>query len=104
MAEIRWQMADSGSWLRPPQTAIYRFGNMTDIVFLTRDRCLLCHEALPWVEARARRRGHALTVVDVDTDPGLRERFGERVPVVLRDGEVVLAGRFTKREVRRALR
>lgn len=76
---------------------------MSTILFLTRDRCPLCHEALPWVEARARRRGHALTVVDVDTDPGLRARFGVRVPVVLRDGEEVLAGRFTEREVRRVL-
>ena len=72
---------------------------MSTLLFLTRQSCML-----PGVEARARRRGHALTVVDVDSDPGLQERFGDRVPVVLRDGEEVLAGRFTEREMRRALR
>jgi len=77
---------------------------MSDLLFLTRDHCPLCHLALPWVEARARRRGHTLAVVDVDSDPGLQARFGDRVPVVLRDGEEVLAGRFTEREVRRRLR
>ncbi|HSM02218.1 MAG TPA: glutaredoxin family protein [Acidimicrobiia bacterium] len=76
---------------------------MSTLIFLTRDRCPLCDEALPWVEARAGRQGHLLTVIDVDTDPGLRERFGDRVPVVLRDGEEVLAGRFSEREVRGAL-
>ena len=76
---------------------------MAHLVFLTRQHCLLCHEAQPWVESQAQRRGHTLAVVDVDTDPALGERFGERVPVVLRDGQEVLAGRFTEREVRRAL-
>jgi len=76
---------------------------MSHLVFLTREHCLLCHEAQPWVESRAGRRGHTLTVVDVDSDPGLQERFGDRVPVVLRDGVEVLAGRFTEREARRAL-
>ena len=77
---------------------------MSDLLFLTRDRCLLCVEALPMVEGVARRRGHALTVVDVDSDTGLRIRFGDRVPVVLVNGEEVLSGRFTAAEVRRALR
>jgi len=77
---------------------------MSTLLFLTREHCMLCHEALPVVEERARRRGHTLAIVDVDGDPSLAERFGDRVPVVLRDGEEVLAGRFTAREVRRALR
>jgi thioredoxin-like negative regulator of GroEL len=33
-----------------------------------------------------RRHGFALTVVDVDTDPRLAERFGQQVPVVVIDG------------------
>jgi hypothetical protein len=43
-------------------------------------------------------------IIDVDSDPTLRDRYGERVPVVLRDGSEVLAGAFSRREVRRALR
>jgi hypothetical protein len=76
---------------------------MSELTFLTRDRCMLCVDALPLVEKRARRRRHALLVIDVDSDPALRERYGDRVPVVLRDGAEVLAGAFTPREIRRAL-
>jgi hypothetical protein len=76
---------------------------MSELTFLTRDRCMLCVDTLPLVEKRARRRRHALLVIDVDSDPALRERYGDRVPVVLRDGAEVLAGAFTPREIRRAL-
>jgi hypothetical protein len=55
------------------------------------------------VAAVARRRGHTLETIDVD-DAGLADRFGDRVPVVLRDGVEVLAGRFGPAEVRRVLR
>ena len=37
-------------------------------------------------------------------DSGLAAEFGDRVPVVLLDGQEVLAGRFGRREIRRALR
>lgn len=76
---------------------------MSDLVFLTRRTCSLCAEALPLVAATARRRDHTLETIDVD-DAGLADRFGDRVPVVLRDGIEVLAGRFGARAVRRALR
>lgn len=77
---------------------------MSDLTFLTRDRCPLCVQALPWVQSRALRRGHTVQVIDVDTDPSYGDLYGDRVPVVLRDGSEVLSGRFTLREVRRALR
>ena len=76
---------------------------MSEVVFLTRRSCALCATALPWVERVAARRGHILEIRDVD-DSGLADRFGDRVPVVLRDGEEVLAGLFGRRAVRRALR
>ncbi|MBI5157065.1 MAG: glutaredoxin family protein [Acidimicrobiia bacterium] len=76
---------------------------MSDLLFLTRATCSLCHEALPWVTAVAQRRDHTVESIDVDA-AGLADRFGDRVPVVLRDGIEVLAGRFDRREVRRALR
>lgn len=76
---------------------------MSDLLFLTRATCALCAEALPVVTAVARRRHHTIEVIDVD-EAGLDGRFGDRVPVVLRDGVEVLAGRFDAREVRRTLR
>ena len=76
---------------------------MSDLLFITRGSCLLCHETEPIVVERARRRGHTIEIIDVDF-AGLAERFGDRVPVVLRDGVEVLSGRFDAGDVRRALR
>jgi hypothetical protein len=73
------------------------------VLFLTRRGCTLCDEVLPVVEREAARFGHAFEVVDVDGS-SWRETYGERVPVVIVDSAVVLAGRFGEREVRRALR
>lgn len=72
------------------------------VVFLTRRGCTLCDEVRPVVEREAARSGHAFEVVDVDGSVW-REPYGDRVPVVILDGVVVLAGRFGEREVRRAL-
>jgi hypothetical protein len=55
------------------------------------------------VVAAAQRRGHTIEIIDVDAAE-LAGRFGDRVPVVLRDGIEVLAGRFDAAAVRRALR
>lgn len=76
---------------------------MSTVRFLTRGVCRICAEALPIVERRARRRRHGFEVIDVD-ESGLAGQFGDRVPVVLVDGSEVLSGRFTAREVRRALK
>lgn len=76
---------------------------MSTVRFLTRSICRICTEALPVVEHRARRRSHAFEVVDVD-DSGLADAYGDRVPVVLLDGVEVLSGRFTTRDVKKALR
>lgn len=73
------------------------------VLFLTRAGCSLCAAVLPIVEREARRRGHALDVVDVDGTEW-QDPYGERLPVVVVDGAVVLEGRFGRREVRRALR
>ncbi len=52
----------------------------------------------------ARRGGVRLDLVDVDTDPGMLERYGERVPVVLAaDGAVLAEGRITKGAARKAV-
>ncbi|MFH2073432.1 MAG: glutaredoxin family protein [Actinomycetota bacterium] len=65
------------------------------VIFVTRQGCTLCDEALPGVVGWAERLGLELSVVDVDASPGLLERFDHRVPVVLSsDGEVLLEGRW----------
>lgn len=76
---------------------------MTTVRFLTRSKCRICAEVRPIVQRRVARKGWAFEVVDVD-ESGLADEYGDRVPVVLTDGAEVLSGRFTRRDVRRALR
>jgi len=76
---------------------------MRAVRFITRRVCRICAEALPVVSERVERKGWEFEVVDAD-DSGLATRFGDRVPVVLLDGREVLSGRFSRRDVRRALR
>ena len=55
---------------------------MPTLTLYTKPDCCLCDEAR---EALERVRGRApfdLEVVDISTDPELRERYGERIPVV----------------------
>ena len=76
---------------------------MRSVRFITRRTCSICAVALPLVSDRVHRQGWKLEIVDAD-DSGLADEFGDRVPVVLLDGQEVLAGRFGRREIRRVLR
>lgn len=58
-------------------------------MFYTRSGCHLCDEAADVVRAVCEPRGVDVEVVDIDTDPELRERYGDEVPVVTVDGGVV---------------
>ncbi|HUG75589.1 MAG TPA: glutaredoxin family protein [Acidimicrobiia bacterium] len=71
------------------------------VLFLSRTDCSLCEAALPIVTAVCRRR-HDLEVIDV-AGTAWEQPYGDRLPVVIVDGAVVLAGHFTKRDVKRAL-
>lgn len=64
------------------------------MVFLlyTRRGCHLCEEAEDLLAAHAPAGG--VELVDVDTEPALQQRYGNRVPVLTADGAVVLEGRF----------
>jgi hypothetical protein len=72
------------------------------VIFLTRRGCSLCDEALPIVEREAHARGHSIDAVDV-TGTAWEERYGDRVPVLVVDGAVVLAGRFGEADIRKVL-
>ena len=76
---------------------------MRSVRFITRRSCTICAAALSLVSDRVDRKGWDFEIVDAD-DSGLAAEFGDRVPVVLLNGREVLAGRFGRREIRRALR
>jgi glutaredoxin len=56
------------------------------VTLYTRVRCHLCDVAKGVLEEVRRERPFELTIVDVDTDPELADRYGGEVPVVLVDG------------------
>lgn len=68
----------------------------------TRDGCHLCEEAEGTVrnEAGSARIRH----IDVDADETLRERYGDRVPVVVVDGREISEGPLAPGLVRRTVR
>ena len=58
------------------------------VTVYTREDCHLCEDAVDTIQQVAADEGVALDLdlVDVDTDPDLRDEYGERVPYVLVDG------------------
>lgn len=58
------------------------------VTVYTREQCHLCEEAIATIQRVADDTGVTidLELVDVDTDPDLREKYGERVPYVFVDG------------------
>lgn len=77
---------------RRPQVTVY-----------SRQRCGLCRSAEQAVESVA--GGWAdITVVDIDADPAIRDRYTVRVPVVAVDGEEVAQYQVDERILRRRVR
>jgi glutaredoxin len=56
------------------------------LTLLTRAYCHLCDEMRATLAPPARSAGAMVVEIDVDADPALEARFGERVPVLLAGG------------------
>ena len=54
-----------------------------DLTLLSRSYCHLCQEMEVALAPLAEAFGASVTVVDVDSDPGLAARYDELVPVLL---------------------
>ena len=78
---------------------------MRRIVFYTRERCHLCHEAL--AELRQIREQHPfeLEVLDLDhqATPDKREAYDHEVPVVELDGRKIMKYRVERERLLRLL-
>ena len=57
------------------------------LTVLSRGYCHLCHQMIAQLEGLRGRHDFRVEVVDVDLDPVLEEKWGEKVPVLLDDGE-----------------
>jgi len=73
------------------------------VLLVTREGCTLCAEAEPVVARAAADAGVPLEVRDVDADPGDRERWTDKVPVVLLDGVEHAYWRIDEKVLRKAL-
>jgi hypothetical protein len=69
----------------------------------TRRGCHLCDAARDMLAAVAPGLAAEITPCDVDADPSLERLYGDRVPVLVVDGVVVLEGRFDEVDVLRAV-
>ncbi len=70
------------------------------MILYTRTRCHLCDEA----KAVLRAESVAFTEVDIDSNPDLRARFSEEVPVVVIDGRKAFKYHVDPADLRRRLR
>lgn len=73
------------------------------LIVYGRPGCHLCGEARRMADAVAPRFGLTVAAVDVDGEPGLAAHYGERIPVIARDGVELLAWPFTRVDLLRAL-
>lgn len=70
---------------------------MARFELVTREGCHLCDEMARVLD----QEGLEYSLRDVDADAGARERWGEVVPVLLRDGQPVAKIRLTRQELAR---
>ncbi len=73
------------------------------VTVLSRTGCHLCEDLIAELEPFCGRRSVGLDVVDVDSDPELASRYGQRIPVVLVDRREVCAVRLDEEALLRAL-
>lgn len=59
------------------------------LVVYSREHCHLCHDMIAALQELQARLSFRLEVVDVDSDDELRMRYGERVPVLVAEGEEI---------------
>lgn len=76
---------------------------MLELSLLGRRGCHLCDELAEALAPLLAGKPVVLRHVDVDGDPGLAQRYGRHVPVLLADGAVLCAHRLDPARVAAAL-
>jgi hypothetical protein len=69
----------------------------------SRPGCGLCEHMLAELAQIPAANDVGVDVVDVDSEPSARVRFGHKIPVLLLGGELVCHGRLDPAEVHKAL-
>ena len=76
---------------------------MITVTLYTRAGCHLCDDAKAVLEAVRADDPFALAVVDIDSDPALRARYTDEVPVIAVAGRKAFKYRLTADELRARL-
>jgi glutaredoxin len=66
------------------------------LILYSRPSCHLCERAQALLAPLCRELGVALSVASVEDDPRLEAAYGERIPVLVRDGVELLAWPFDR--------
>ena len=69
----------------------------------SRPGCGLCEEMHNELAALPAAAGIGVEVIDVDSEPAAKARYGHKIPVLLFAGELVCHGRLDPEEVHKAL-
>jgi hypothetical protein len=69
----------------------------------SRPGCGLCEEMLQELATLPSAKGLPIDVVDVDSDPEARARYGHKIPVLMFAGELLCHGRLDPEEVDKTL-
>jgi glutaredoxin len=78
--------------------------NKPTVTIYTRPDCHLCHEARTAIESAGCSGEYSLEEVNIDEDPGLKEKYGHDIPVILINGVKVFKHRVDPAEFKRKLR
>ena len=60
-----------------------------ELIVYGRKHCHLCEDMIAALKELQTRHPFRLEVIDVDSDAGLKSRYGERVPVLLAGGQEI---------------
>jgi glutaredoxin len=73
------------------------------LLLYSRKDCCLCDEMKEILHRVAATMPLALKEIDVDSEPGLREKYGDQVPVLFIDGQKAFKYRVTERELKKQI-
>lgn len=77
---------------------------MTTLTLYHRQECHLCDQMNDALKSLAKQLDFSLVYVDIDDDPALKQRFNDKVPVLMFEDDVVCCHFLDEKALRQALR
>lgn len=77
---------------------------MVRVTLYVREECHLCREAEATLSRLASQLGLTWERVDIEGDPELERRYGEKVPVLAINGKPMLSAPLSEKQIRQLFR